>query len=336
MRQAIWSIGMRGIAAVALLVGACGAAPTTMKVTDTRSPLQLDRVIDLPDVKGRIDHLALDSEHRHLFVAEYDNGSVDDIELATGRVVGRIDKLHEPQGVAYVPRTKELVIASGDGSVRFYNAADRHEVARLDLGSDADNIRIDQRNGHVIVGYGNGGLATIDGATHHVVARLPLSGHPEGFRLIDARVFINIPNKGAIVKADLDENRVTATWPTGLHRLNFPMIADPQGDWIAVAYRLPAALQIVATNSGKVIGTRSTCGDADDLFIEGNHMLVICGAGHIDVTAIPDTGTQARVETAPGARTGLFSPDLHRLFIAVPARRHNAAIWVLWGDTKKS
>ena len=321
-------------AAAVLSTGACGASPAAVKATDTNSPLRLERAIELPNVKGRIDHLALDLERRHLFVAEHDNGSVDEIDLPSGRVVGRIAGLHEPQGVAYLPGTREIVVASGDGSVQFYAAAGRRETARIDLGDDADNIGIDERNGHVIVVYGSGALAVIDPTAHRVLARLPLSGHPEGFRRIGARVFVNIPDKGAIVAADLDRNRVIATWSTGLRRHNFPMTVVPEESRIAIAFRLPATLQFLATDTGQVIATRPICGDADDLFVAGGRVMVICGAGHVDIAPLANEhAATVRVATAPGARTGLFSAELDRLFVAVPARAHPAAIWVLAART---
>ena len=39
--------------------------------------LELERTIALPNVSGRIDHLAVDVPHQRLFVAELGNGSVD-------------------------------------------------------------------------------------------------------------------------------------------------------------------------------------------------------------------------------------------------------------------
>ncbi len=198
-------------------------------------PLHLARVIALPDVKGRIDHLAIDLARRHLFVAEFGNGSIDEVDLASGRVVGRINGLHEPQGVAWLPVQHELVVASGDGSVRFYADADQREVARIDLGDDADNVRIDARNGHVIVGYGSGGLATIDPASHRLLGRLLLPGHPEGFRLVGSRAYVNVPDRGSILAVDLDRGQITATWRTGVHRMNFPMAVTASGDRIVIA-----------------------------------------------------------------------------------------------------
>jgi len=320
---------MRRIALAALMslvASSCGATPS-VSAADPRSPLRLERRIELPDVKGRIDHLALDVQGRHLFVAEYDNGSVDDVDLAGGRVAGRISGLREPQGIAYLEPTKEIVVASGDGSVRFYRAADRREVARLDLGDDADNIAIDERNGHVVVGYGRGGLAVIDPVAHRILARLTLPGHPEGFALIGLRALVNVPDRGAIVVADIDAGAVEATWPTGMRRMNFPLAAEPAGSWFAVAYRLPATMARMDARTGKVLEIRPTCGDADGLFVEADTITIVCGAGEVDLA--PAGGRPVRVKTAPGARTGLFSRELHLLFVAAPARQETAAIWLL-------
>jgi hypothetical protein len=288
--------------------------------------LDLAGTIALPNTKGRIDHLAIDLASHRLFVAEVANGTVDEIDLKAGKVVGRIVGLTKPQGVAWLPAARELVVACGDGSVRFYNAG-RHEVARIDLGDDADNVRVDSRNGHVVVGYGKGALATIDAARHKVLARLRLPGHPEGFQLFGTRAYINVPDDGSVIAADIDQGHQIARWSTGFHRLNFPMAVDPSGKTITIAYRLPAALATMETASGKILSMKSACGDADDLFLVRDHVLLVCGAGHVDV--IGRVGSSERVETAGGARTGLYVPELDTLFVAVPARSGPAAIWVL-------
>ena len=65
--------------------------------------LDLERTITLPNVSGRIDHLAVDVPRQRLFVAELGNGSVDRIDLSSGET-RRIGGLKEPQGLAYGER----------------------------------------------------------------------------------------------------------------------------------------------------------------------------------------------------------------------------------------
>src|SRR5215510_3474047 len=80
--------------------------------------LALQAKIPLGDVKGRIDHLALDQQRQLLYVAELGNDTLGVVDLQSQKVVRRISGLSEPQGVAYVPTSDLLFIANGrDGSV---------------------------------------------------------------------------------------------------------------------------------------------------------------------------------------------------------------------------
>src|SRR4030095_3979082 len=106
------------ITAVAIAIGAsaaCSGAQTG------KSSLILERSYTLPHVSGRIDHLAYDTKSHRLFIAELGNNSVDALDLDSGRT-SRIERLKEPQGLGYLAKQDELVVAlGGDGSVRFFS-----------------------------------------------------------------------------------------------------------------------------------------------------------------------------------------------------------------------
>lgn len=313
--------------AALMSTAACQAEPAPISADDSRSPLHLERKIALPGVKGRIDHLAFDPVHDLLFVAEYGNGTVDAVDLAAGRVVGRITGLHEPQGIGVSADSEEIVVACGDGTVHFYAAEDRREIASLSLGDDADDVRMDSRNGHAVIGYGSGGLAVIDMAEHRVLSRLALPGHPEGFSLAGAKAFINIPDRGAIVVGDLDQGAVSDSWSTAFQRMNFPIALDHSGKRLAIGYRLPSAMQIRNADNGAVLTTVAACGDADDMFFADDRLYLVCGSGYVDLFSAkhPETGGM-RAKTAPGARTGYLEPSHSTLYVVAPARTGDAAI----------
>src|ERR1700754_3825248 len=131
--------------------------------------LALDRVIPLKSVFGRIDHLAVDLVRKRLIVAELGNDTVEVIDIAAGEVVHRLTGLKEPQGVAYVPDSDLIAVASaGDGTVRLFNGTTFEAAGVIQLGDDADNIRVDPNNGQIIVGYGSGALAIIDPRTREI------------------------------------------------------------------------------------------------------------------------------------------------------------------------
>ena len=71
--------------------------------TPSTSSLQLEAKIPLGDVKGRIDHMAIDLPRRRLFVAELGNDTVGVVDLNEQKVQHVITGLKEPQGIGYVP-----------------------------------------------------------------------------------------------------------------------------------------------------------------------------------------------------------------------------------------
>lgn len=317
------------LAATMLCASACSARATTFDPHDPHSPLRLVRTVALPNVRGRIDHLALDESTNQLFVAEIGNGTVDALDLASGRVSGRIAGLREPQGVAWLPAQEELAVACGDGLVRFFRRGDWREVARVSLGDDADNVRIDPRNGHLVVGYGSGGLAIIDPSTHQILGRVSLGGHPEAFEIDGAKVFVNLPGKRSIAVADLDRGRVLSTLPTGILGGNYPMALNPAGSTIAVAFRFPATVSVIDVATGRMSFSVSSCRDADDIYFAAGRLAVVCGQGAVDLVSLGAGHAVDRVTTAPGARTGLLSADGRSLYVAAPARGTSAQLWQL-------
>jgi DNA-binding beta-propeller fold protein YncE len=299
------------------------------------APITVERTIPLEGVAGRIDHLAVDLRHRRIFVAELENGSVDAIDLDSG-ASHRIGGLKEPQGVAYLPDRDELVVASGgDGTVRFFDGQSLLPAGLIQLGDDADNVRIDPKSGLVAVGYGSGAIAFIDPARHAVVSTIHLPAHPEGFQLDrdGKRLFVNLPDAHTVVFADRTAGSITKRLPA-THQLNFPLALDPASHTIAMVYRWPARLVLMDEETGSVRQDLKSCGDADDVAFDPprGRIYVVCGSGSIDVFQKGAAGYYplASVMSRQGARTGLFVPELDRLFVAARASgREGAALIVL-------
>jgi len=312
-----------------LALSACGA-----RSAPGPAPLVLERSIALAGVSGRIDHLAIDPAGRRLFVAELGNGSVEAIVLATGRSLGRIGGLHEPQGLGYLAGRDELVVATGgDGMLRFYRASDLALIGAVKLGQDADDVRVDPQSGRVLVGYGSA-LAVVDAGTRGLVRSIPLQAHPEGFEVEGGRAFVNLPQAGGLVVVDLAQGREAARWRNPGPHFNFPLALDPDAGLVAAVYRMPAKLVLFSAASGAVKQKLDTCGDADDVFFDRDkkRLYVVCGGGSVDVFSKGRAGyaAMARVSTRRGARTGLFSSQLDRLYVAVRASgNQSAAIWAL-------
>jgi DNA-binding beta-propeller fold protein YncE len=320
------------LAALAAIVLAKDAACESAEVP----PLQLEGKISLGDVRGRIDHMAVDLARHRLFVAALGSDSLAMVDLKAQRLDRIIGELSEPQGIGYDPATDTLYVANaGDGSVRLFKGHDLSPGERIELGSDADNIRVDSKAGRVFIGYGDGALAIVDAATHDKVASAPLKAHPESFQLDGntSRIFVNVPKAGTIDVVDRTSGEKVASWPTAGRSANFAMVLDRVRQHVLVAFRQPAELGTFSAADGNLVASFPTCGDVDDLFLDSkrDRVYISCGEGFVDVLAVDGNSYRkvAHIATFPGARTSLFVPELDRLLLAVPAKGEvAAAIWI--------
>jgi DNA-binding beta-propeller fold protein YncE len=330
-------IPLKMIAAV--LVGVMALANTADQASaqsaDT-APLQLETKIPLGDVRGRIDHMAVDLKRQRLFVAELGNNSVGIVDLPNRKLIHTISGLKEPQGVGYEPTTDMLYVANaGDGSVRLFEGSDYKATGRIELGSDADNIRVDAAARLVFIGYGSGALAVIDPSTRSKVGDISLEAHPESFQIDPdtSQIFVNVPNARGIAVVDRVSQRQIGKWSLADRGANFPMTIDHVHSQVLVIFRAPAELGVFSITDGKPIAAIETCGDADDLFIDAKRarVYVSCGAGFLDVLEAKETTYRriAHIPTVSGARTSLFVPEMDRLLVAVRASSGEpAAIWI--------
>lgn len=295
----------------------------------------LERKIPLGEVRGRIDHLAVDLARNRLFVAELENDTVAVIDLNANKVMQVISGLNRPQGLGYHASTDTLYVANGgDGTAAIFRGDDYREIARIPLGADADNVRVDAVGNRVYVAYGHGALAVIDPTSRNKVADIELNAHPESFQLDRRanRIFVNDPANQAIVVIDLAAAKEVANWPTG-SGTNFPMALNDRAGHVVVAFRNPAKLGAFSMADGAPVANVDLCADADDMFMDAKRerVYVSCGDGHLDVF---DTREDAyprinHIATIARARTSLFVLELDVLFIAARATPSEpAAIWV--------
>lgn len=107
-------------------------------------PLKQIATIALPNVAGRIDHLAFDAEHRRLFVAALGNDTVEVLDAASNAHLMSLPGFHEPQGIAVAPNFGAIAVANGDtGTLQLLDAETFATRWTVEVGDDADNVRYD-------------------------------------------------------------------------------------------------------------------------------------------------------------------------------------------------
>jgi DNA-binding beta-propeller fold protein YncE len=290
------------------------------------APLKLKQTLPLSGIEGRIDHFEFDPTGERLFVCALGNNTVEVLDLRKGQRVHSIIGLGAPQGVGYAPELNRLFVANDKGGIcKIYDGKSFQAVGELRFEDDADNVRYDETRKKIYVGFGNGGIAVVNAPDGKQVGSIKLSAHPEAFQLEKkgSRIFVNVPNSRHVAVVDRDKGEVVAKWKTDLAFANFPMALDEADHRLFVGCRLPSRLVVLNTDSGDVIAKTDISGDCDDLFYDAKRRRVyaICGAGKIDIIEQADANTynaSAKIDTAKGARTGLFVPERDTLFVAVP------------------
>ena len=318
---------MRSLAPL-LLLALLGAAPGPAGTAAAASALGQVQVFGLPGVQRRIDHFAVDAAGQRLFVAALGNHTLEVLDLAAGTRVASLSGLDEPQGVAYLPSLHRIVVATrAGGTVTAFDDHDYRPLVTMTGMSDADNLRYDAAAQLLYLGHGDGALGVIDPASMKLVADIKLPGHPESFRLEESgpRVFVNLPPTREILVVDRAQRSVVAHIPLGDRLDNYPMSLDERGHRLFVGVRRPARLLVFDTTTYDQTAGVPCVGDTDDLFYDARRerVYVIGGQGYVDVFDASPSGKYARMQrlaTRAGARTGLWSSELDRLFVGWPLR----------------
>jgi len=298
--------------------------PAGLQADDVLGPAA---TIDLPSVKGRIDHVGVDLKGRRLFIAALGNDTLEVIDVGSGHRERSLDGFGEPQGVLYLPEFNRLFVANGSANrVDILDGTSLARIKSVERLNDADNVRYDAGARKVYVGYGNGALRAFDPARGDSSGDIPLAAHPESFQLETrgTRIFVNVPPARHVAVVDRAKQSVVATWDVPGAESNYPMALDEPGRRLFVGARKPAVLLVYDIDSGKVVAKQPIGEDTDDIFFDPQRkrLYVICGQGRIDIVRqeSPDRySLEGMVRTAPRARTGLLVPEEGRLYVAAPA-----------------
>ena len=324
----------RGVAVrMGMLVAVLSLAAAAVVLRAAESPFAPAAAIALPNVEGRIDHLAFDAATGRLYVAALGNNTVEVLDTKALTHVTSLSGFAEPQGIAVVAQPHTVAVANRrSGRIQWLNA-DTYQPGRLlQPGDDADNVRLDVNANRLYVGYGSGAIAAVDPQDGKLLGQAAVGGHPESFQLERAgsRIFVNVPTADQIAVVDRRAMKVTATWPVTMASACFPMALDETNRRLFIGCRRPAKVLVYDIASGKATGAFDIVGDTDDLFYDAARKRVYVSGGEGFLDAIEEQSANhfvriAHLSTAAGARTSLFVAEANRFYLAVPHRGRQRA-----------
>src|SRR5712672_2385583 len=124
------------VPAAIFLIGAVAA-----HLAGQSQPLVLKSVIPLPNVEGRIDHLAYDAARGRLYAAALGSNSVEVTDPVNGIHVTSLPGFHEPQGIVVIPDSSgfnSIAVANGNSGALQLLDAQTYQVRRsFSVGGDA-------------------------------------------------------------------------------------------------------------------------------------------------------------------------------------------------------
>lgn len=330
---------------IAVLVVSCMGAPHAIAGDGGPPPLKLLGETALPGYTGDFDHLAVDLKANRLFLAAEDHGTIEVFNLSTGKHEQTLTTFNTPHSIFLVPGTNRIIVTdSGKGMSRVLDSRTLKVVGHIDLAEGADSSNYDPSTGHfyIITGGKDVGMKVsylneIDPKSGKLLRQLKIdSDHTEALRTEQQgdRLFINVADKNYVAVVDKKTLKVIAHWAIKGAQTNLCMALDEPDHRLFVVTRNPTKLFVLDTKSGETVAAIDVPATVDGVFYDRdrNRIYVLGAVGQIGVyqQIDPDHYKElARVPSAEGGKSGLFVPDMNRLFVAASPGKHVGGK-VLW------
>lgn len=316
-------------------------------------PLKLIQNIPLPGIEGDFDHFSVDVHGNRLFSAAEGHGTVEVFDMVTNKHIQTIGQgvIKEPHSLLYREDLNRLYVVDGTlkiGAVRIYDGKDYSLTKSIDLPPFADWSVYDPATKYLYVN-GNGifvqkpdsTVSIIDTTSGELVGQIKVGDNViTGFAVDPAssNIYTGMRNKKRVAVIDAKTRQVVATWPITLgdgsnigymeldstdHRLfvntaNHRVTTDPSP---GVKYQ---KMVIFDTRTGKEVQTIPINEHTDHLqYDAGTKRLFVVAAvpPSIEVFQQIDPDHYRAIgefATEPKARVGLYVPERHRFYVAVP------------------
>jgi len=150
----------------------------------------------------------------------------------------------------------------------------------------------------------------------------------------DPRLFINLTQTNKLAVVDRRSLKLLATWPVSSAKQNAMVAFDPAQHRLYVVCRDPGMVVVMNSDTGAVVDSQAAPLRSDEVQYDADaHRLYVPGGeGYLGIYDTSDANHLKLIEkvgTAPGAKTGLLLPSIHRLFLAVSPGESKAIAKVL-------
>src|SRR5713226_6700539 len=326
------------------------APPPLMPMTTMSGLLRLVQTIPLP-TEGYMDHLTVDVKGQRLFITGEANRSLIVVGLREGKVIHETKSLGgNPRKPFYLPDTNEIWTDLGDNTLVAISGTTYEVTKTIELTGGRGAARRTPDNGAydpakhlyyaaIVTGAGNtgGSIEIVDTKAAKLVGSIKTNGsdpggtsiEPSGKRLYVAMGDV-VGGESHLKVVDLEKRAVVAEWPitggpaphaSGLDAVHHRLFI---GSRVKGGHQYePGKLVVMDTDTGKVIQALDSVGGADEVQFDATtgRIYFVGTTGTLAVFKQMDPDHYqllGKVPTGALAKTGLYVPELKRMYIAVP------------------
>jgi len=277
---------------------------------------------------GGWDYVTIDPAARRVYVSHATR--VEVLDADSGELKGQIPDTAGVHGIALAPDVGRGFTSNGRANtVTVFDLKTLKPLGTVPTAKNPDCIIYDPSTHRVFAFNGGSASATaIDAAEGKAVGTLDLGGQPE-FAAADGagHVFVNLEDKGEVLKLDARGLKVLERWPIAPARAPVSLAIDAPNHRLFVGCRSKVLL-VLNADDGKVVASVPIGERVDASAFDPETKLVFssCGDGTVAVVRqeSPDRYTAVEtVKTRPGSKTMGLDPKTHRLFL--PAAEYRAA-----------
>jgi DNA-binding beta-propeller fold protein YncE len=320
---------MSRFAVVLVLIASLGAGEARAQ----GSSVKLIKSVDLPGYSGDFDHFAADYERDRLLLAAEDHGTLEIFDLKTSAHLRTVSGFGNPHSILVRKGVPTVFITDStekNATIRDASTYAKKQTVNLTPGSDTAKYDAASNILYVVTGGKD-----VDMKTCNLEAINPDTGaklgsvtfqdnHVEAMAFVDGdpRIFINLAQTNKIAVVNRKTMHVTAMWPVPPAQQNAMVAFDPAQHRLYVVTRAPGMVVVMNSDTGAVVGAQPAPLRADEVqYNEATHRLYVPGGeGYLEIYDTSDANhlkVVEKVTTAPGAKTALLIPEMHRLFLAV-------------------
>jgi len=258
------------------------------------------------------DYASADTDGRRLYVGHVKELVV--LDLDTGAIVGSVGGGTNMHGATVAREFNRGFISQSypdSGSVVIFDLKTLKQVAEVPVGKDPNLIMFDHKTGRVFTAdRGDKQVSAIDAKTGKVVGTVgPFDGRTEhGASDEKGHIFLNLQDKGLLLKIDAQALKVMNTWPVAPCGQPSAMDIDKRNERVFIGCR-SGVFAAVNGDTGQVITTLPIGPGVDALEFDAAKGLIYVASGGDGTLSIfhedaPDKYSLVeKVATEVGART---------------------------------